>query len=155
LRCTPIRTTTKTLKRFLADKLHAPGTERKLRKDLRIRVPILQKEIDIPFGFQNVRFNLISPVRFESANPDQSSLTACKYAVEGRSLFDNRDPNLGELQLVIVGKFRPKDRESVSRVRRVFKDDAVKLFKTSELPQLVDEIRRTGKEFEDNAKDAG
>jgi hypothetical protein len=58
------------------------------------------------------------------------------------------------LELVIVGKFRPKDRESVSRVRRVFKDYAVKLFKTSELPQLVDEFRRTGKESEDGSKDA-
>jgi hypothetical protein len=87
---TPIHTTTKTLKCFLADNLHAPVTERKLRKDLRIRVPILEKEIDIPFGFQNGRFNLISPIRFESANLDQNFLTACKYAVGSASRCRSR-----------------------------------------------------------------
>jgi hypothetical protein len=139
------RTSSKTLRRVLGEKLSVVGLEQKVRKDIRVSVPVLGKEVEIPFGFQNGRFNLISPVRFEATNPGQSLITACKYAVEGKSLYDNPDPNLGNLQLVVVGKFRPKDQESPMRVQRVFKDYGVKLYRTSEIPQLVDEIRQTGK----------
>jgi hypothetical protein len=141
-------TSTRTLRRFLAERFSTAGVEAKIRKEIRVRVPLLQKEVDIPFGFQNGRFNLINPVQFESTQPEQSVVTACKYAVEGRSLYENPDPKLGELQLVVVGKFRPKDQESPSRVQRVFQDYRVNLFRTSELPQLIEEIRTTGKDIE-------
>jgi hypothetical protein len=78
----------------------------------------------------------------------QSVITACKYAVEGRSLYESPDPQLGPLQLVLVGMFRPKDQESPARVNRVLQDHGVKLFRTSDLPRLLDEIRRTGKDFD-------
>jgi hypothetical protein len=143
------KSSTRTLRRYLAEKLSKPEIERKIRKDIRVRVPVLDKEVEIPFGFQNGRFNLINPVRFEAANPEQSVITACKYAVEGRSLYDSPHPQLGPLQLVIVGRFRPKDQESPVRVKRVFEENGVKLFRTSEMPQLVEEIRTTGKDIEE------
>jgi hypothetical protein len=145
------RTATKTFRRYLAEKLSTPSIERKIRKDIRITVLILQKVVEIPFGFQNGRFNLINPVKFESASPEQSVITACKYAVEGRSISENPDPQLGALQLVLVGKFRSKDKESPDRVKRVLEEYGVKLFRTSELPQLIDEIRTTGKDVRDSA----
>jgi hypothetical protein len=141
-------TSTRTLRGFLAEKFSTPGIEKKIRKDIKVTVPVLQKEVEIPFGFQDGRFNLINPVRFEATNPEQSVITACKYAVEGHSLYESPDPRLGPLQLVIVGKFRPKDQESPARVQRVFRDYRVKLFRTSDLPQLIDEIRTTGKDIE-------
>jgi hypothetical protein len=142
------RTSTRTFRQFLDKKLTSAGLEPKIRRGIKVTVPVLQKEVEIPFGFQNGRFNLINPVRFEAANPEQSVTTACKYAVEGRSLYENPDPELGELQLVVVGKFRPKDHDSPPRVKRVFQDYGVKLFRTSDLPQLIEEIRRTGKDIE-------
>ncbi len=112
-----------------ARNLTAAGLEQKiLAETSRSRSRVLQKQIEIPFGFQNGRLNLIHPVRFESANPEQSLITACKYAVEGQSLYENPHAQYGEMQLFIVGKFRPKDEESLSRVRRVFQDYNVKLY---------------------------
>ncbi len=105
-------------------------------------------DVEIPFGFQNGRFNLINPVRFEATNPQQGIITACKYAVEGLSLYENPDPELGKMQLVVVGKFRPNDHDSPTRVKRVFQDYGVKLYRTSEIPQLIEEIRRTGKDID-------
>ncbi len=141
------RTSSKSLRRYVSDKLSAAGLERKIRENIRVRVPIFDKEIEIPFGFQNGCFNLINPVPFEAANPEQSVLTACKYAVEGRSLYQQADPKLGKLQLVVVGKFRRMDPESPNRVERVLKDSYVKLYRMSQLPQLIDEIRQTGKDI--------
>jgi hypothetical protein len=142
------RTSSRTLRRVVGEKLTGAGLERKIRKDIKVSVPVLQKEVEIPFGFQNGRFNLISPVRFEATNPEQSLITACKYAVEGWSLYETPDARLGDLQLVIVGKFRAKDQDSPARVKRIFQEYRVKLFRTSELPQLIDEIRTTGKDID-------
>jgi hypothetical protein len=145
-------TSTKTLRRLLGEKLTSAGLDRKIRRDIKVAVPVLEKEVEIPFGFQNGRFNLINPVRFEAANPEQSVITACKYAVEGRSLYEHPDPQLGQLQLVVVGKFRSRDRESPSKVERILREYAVKLYRTADLPQLLDEIRRTGKDINEPVK---
>jgi hypothetical protein len=142
------RSSPTTLRRYIGEKLSTAGLERKIRHDIAVTVPVLQKQIEIPFGFQNGRFNLINPVRFEAADPDRSLITACKYAVEGRSLHEHPDPQLGPLQLVVVGKFRSKDQESPKRVKRVFQEYEVKLFRMSEIPQLIQEIRETGKDLE-------
>ena len=120
--------------------------------DVRVAVPVLQREVEIPFGYQNGRFNLINPVRFGAQNPEQSVVTACKYAVEGRSIYDTSDPMWGDMQLVIVGQFRAKDQDTPGRVRRVFDDHGVKLFKMDDLPTLIDEIRRTGKDIDGQRK---
>jgi hypothetical protein len=135
----------KHLRTYLAEKFTKAGLNEKIRRDIRVKVPVLEKEMEIPFGYQNGRFNLITPVRFEAANPESTVATACKYAIEGHELYEHPHPDLGDLQLVVFGKFRAADSESRQRVRRVFDEYAVKLFRTEELPQLIDEIRRTGK----------
>lgn len=136
------------LKKVLADKFSTAGLEKKLISKVKVDVPVLNKEVEMPFGFQNGRFNLINPVRFGTSDPDNAFRTACKYAVEGRSIYEHKDDDFGEMQLVIVGQFRPSDVESPAVVRRVFDDNAVKLFRFDEVPQLIDEIRRTGKEID-------
>lgn len=107
----------------------------------------------MPFGYQNGRFNLITPARFQAKDPDQSLRTACKLAVEGRSLYEHPNKKLGELQLVVVGQFKAKDDKSKSLVRRVLGESKVKLYSYQEVPKLIDEIRRTGKDLADKIAD--
>lgn len=142
------RTSTKGLRRQLEDTISKAGLERKVLHNIPIEVPINKKTLDVPIGFQNGRFNLINPVKFEAVNPEQAFATACKYAVEGRSLFEHRHPKFGDLQLVVVGKFRPKDKVSPVIVRKVLEDHAVKMYPFSKLPDLVDDIRRTAKNID-------
>lgn len=144
----PVRTTRgKSLKRFIGEKLSSAGLEKKIARDVKVTVPVFEKEVEFPYGYQNGRFNLINAVRFTSTNPDHSIVTACKYGVEGDSLYEQTDPTLGKLQLVIVGQFRPSDHESPQKVSRVFKKHNVVLYRADEMPKLVDEIRRTGKDL--------
>ena len=137
----------KSFRKFVGEKFTHAGLEKKILPDVRIQVPVLGREVEIPYGFQNGRFNLINPVRFGGRDPDQSFRTACKYAVEGRSLFEHADSKFGELQLVVIGQFRPKDEESSKLVRRVFKASNVKMYSSHELHKLIDEIRQTGKDI--------
>jgi hypothetical protein len=122
------------------------GLEKKIRTDLRVRVPSFERDVPIPFGYQNGRFNLIQPVRFQAPEPAYALNTACRYAVEGRSLYQHPDPKLGDLQLVVVGAFPSTQQESEAVVRKVLADNDVRLFPLSELDQLIAEIKETAEE---------
>jgi hypothetical protein len=139
--------------RYVGERLMKAGLRKKLKTHIEVVVPVFNKQVEVPYGFQNGRFNLIQPVRFEAANPDQSLTTACRYAVEGRSLFESQHPQLGPLKLVVVGKFRAKDTQTRADVRRVLTGSQVDLYGTSQLSDLIHEIRTTGKDFPDEADD--
>lgn len=136
----------KKLRKTVAEKFSAAGLQKKIVSDVRIEVPIRGREIEIPFGFQNGRFNLINPVQFTSGNPDRSFRTASPYAIEGKSIYDHPDPRRGEMQLVVLGQFRANDDKSRELVRHALHENHVKLYAMEELPDLIDEIRRTGKD---------
>jgi hypothetical protein len=140
------------LRRYLADRFSRANLEQKLKKDIRVTVPVLEREIEVPYGYQNGRLNLIQPARFRGADPKQALTTACKYAVEGRSLYEHPDPNLGELQLVVVGDFGTKPAESKAIVGRILVENAVRLFPANELDCLIEEIRQTAKDVANNGQ---
>lgn len=131
---------------FVGSQLCIPDLERKVIRNVKVQDPVRQKDVEIPFGFRNGRFNLINPVQFGAQDPGQSADRACVYAVEGRAFYEHPHPDLGELQLIVVGWFRPKDRETPARVARVFSEYNVRLYRSDQLPALVDEIRRTGQD---------
>jgi hypothetical protein len=137
------------LLKFVGDRLLRAGLDTKLARDVDVVVPVFGRPTTIPFGFQNGRFQLIQPARFEAENVEHSLNTACRYAVEGRSLYEHRHASLGDLQLVVVGKFRSQDEDTRNRVRNVLAESQVDLFALGELDRLIDEIRRTGKELPD------
>ena len=145
---------TPSLRHYLSQQFTSAGLTSKLRKDVKVKVPVLDRQIEIPFGFLNGRFNLIQPAGFRAAEPVQVETTACRYAVEGRSLYDHPDPQLGKLQLVVVGMFGPEESATKTRVRRILVDNKVRLFATSELSQLIEEIRETAKDLPTNAASA-
>ena len=139
------RTSQRSLRRIVQEKLFGAGLQDKLRTDIRIEVPLFKKEVEVPFGYQNGRFNLLTPVPFTAKDLDHSVNTACKYAVEGESLNETVHPELGPLQFCVIGHFNPKDRETSERVEAVLGKYNVKLYRTSRMTSLVEAIKRTGK----------
>ncbi len=137
------------LKQFLGRKFASAGLDPVIRREIPVKVPILEREIVVPYGFRNGRFNLIQPVGFESANPEHAKATACRYAIEGESLYKNPDPQLGELQLLLVGRFGSGQSESRSGVERILKEHHVRLYAATEVDRLVEEIRKTAKDLPD------
>jgi hypothetical protein len=137
----------RSLRRYVQDKLFRAGLQDKLQTDIRIQVPLFQKEVEVPFGYKNGHFNLLTPVPFTAKDPDHSVNTACKYAVEGESLNETAHPELGPLQFCVIGHFKTNDRETRERVEAVLGRYNVKLYTTSRITSLVDEIKRTGKDL--------
>lgn len=143
------RSSGKSLKKMIDERFRNAHLDRKIRRDVVIEVPAFKKPVEFPFGFKNGRFNLISAVSFKSDDVDQNVLMACKYAVEGRWLYDKPEPEeeLGRLQLVVVGQFQNSDHEAPQAVERVFREYKVKLYRDTDLHVLVDEIHRNGKDI--------
>ncbi|QEH31800.1 hypothetical protein OJF2_02650 [Aquisphaera giovannonii] len=136
-------------RRQLARKLGQAQLGRKLRRDIELEVPGLQKRIEVPFGYKNGRFNLIQPVSFRSDDPAQVVRTASVHAVEGIALYREPDPRLGDLQLVVVGNFASSRRDTRDRVGRILHQGAVQLYASSEVDDLIADIQAHGKELDD------
>jgi hypothetical protein len=143
----------KSFQRYVGDRLLKAGLQTKVRTNIEVTVPVFNRQVAVPYGYQNGRFNLIQPVRFQASSSDHAMNTACRYAVEGRSLWDTLHPDLGQLKLVVVGKFLSHHTQTKDDVRRVLKDGNVELFSTTELDRLIDEIRTTGKDISANPAD--
>jgi len=135
------------LRKFLGQKFTTAGLNQKIQKDIRVRVPIFESQIDIPYGFQNGRYNLIQVARFQAANPNDANVTACRYAVQGESLYQHPDPQLGQLQLILVGQFGSAQADSRSRVKRILEANHVRLYPATEVDRLVEEIKQTAKDI--------
>jgi hypothetical protein len=132
-------------RRLLAQKLKKPTLRKKVLTNVPVVVHVLARQIEVPYGFQNGRFNLIQPARFRGEGLDQAERTACKYAIEGRSLYDHRDRRLGNLKLIVVGEFGGQDGNKQTSVKRILNDNKVELYTETELDCLVDQIETTGK----------
>lgn len=116
-----------------------------IRRNVQVTVPAFHRQLTLPFGYQNGRFNLIKPATFQQARLPGAINRACRFAVEGRSLFEHPDETLGELRLVVVGEFATGQEEAREVVKGILDDNKVRLFTLAELPELLDEIRTTGK----------
>jgi hypothetical protein len=132
---------------YIGKRLLRAGLENKIRKDLSVRVPSFNRDVVIPYGYQNGRFQLGRPAKFEAVDADRIEYTACRYAIEGESLYENRDSRLGDLQLVVVGQFARKGGKSRSVVRKILDDHKVRLFAVDEVDALIHDIRTNAKEL--------
>ena len=121
------------------------SVSRFIRREIQVTVRAFHQQRTVPYGYQNGRFNLIQPASFQQDRPSATLNHACRYAVEGRSLFEHPDEVLGELQLVVVGEFPPGHAEARDVVKSILNENKVRLCTLAELPQLLDEIRSTGK----------
>jgi hypothetical protein len=136
------------LRRTLSEKFTRAAIDRKLRRNVPVVVPVFNERLEIPYAYQNGRCNLIQPVAFEATDPVHTMRSACRYAVEGRFLFENPDPDLGLLRLVVVGRFRSRDPQARQGVGRIFERDNVQLYQSGDVDRLVDDIKRTGRDIE-------
>lgn len=131
------------LKKMLEDRFSVPEVSKRLRRGVKVRIPVLDREEEIPYGYQNGRLNLIAPVVFPK-KPAALEDRAAKYAVEGKSLYDNPDTKLGELQMLVVGHFEPDAPDSIASAKRILDSHDVRLFQVSELSVLEKEIKKRG-----------
>ena len=132
------------LRETLKERFSAPELSKRIRRKIKVKIPIWDREEEIPYGYQNGRMNLITPVVFPKTKPALENHVA-KYAVEGESLYQHEGAELGPMQLLVVGQFDGDDQAAASLARRIFDQHKVRLFQRTELQKLSDEITKQGK----------
>ncbi len=131
----------KRIDRFLGERLNEAGVAQLVQKSVTVHFPFFDEPIRAPFGYQNGRFNLISPVSFKDDLSDVTS-KAGRRALEGKILFDHPDAGLGNLCLNVVGKFPDNFEDTVkAMIRNVLADNNVKFYDFSDLSQLIGDIK--------------
>ncbi|ELP33812.1 DUF3037 domain-containing protein [Rhodopirellula baltica] len=118
-----------------------------VRRNITVSVPILQREQEIPYAYQNGRLNLIAPLQFPKRTSSVED-KAARFAVEGKSLFDSPHPEYGELQMLIVGAFPETKKSDVETAQRILESHQVRLITSDNLGELGDEIREHGHPLE-------
>lgn len=119
------------------------GIEPMLKKDVRVTVPTIGREMTAPYGYQNGRFNLIEPERFDAPDSETIFSRAYRWAVEGQLLYESSHPEIGSLQLAVVGQFGEGSQTEAEGVRTIFAKHSVKLYTFDELPALFDDVRKS------------
>ncbi len=132
-----------TLTRTLEASFAAPEIEVRIRRYVKVRIPFLGRGEEIPYAYQNGRLDLIAPVTFPKS---QSGLVerAAKYALEGESVYEATDSQLGQMQMLVDGQFETTAFDGVETARRILEDHRVRLFAREEISALIDEIRTHG-----------
>jgi hypothetical protein len=141
----PLKYSAPPVEKALERTFREKGVDELIHRDVTVAVPAFHKSLTVPFGFQNGRFNLIQPVRFQQTTESRVIDSACRHAVEGRSLYDHPDEKLGDLKLIVVGSFAPESLEYRDIVSDILKENRVDLHSIDEIQGLVNEIRTTGK----------
>jgi hypothetical protein len=128
------------LRERLDNVLMEQSVKRFIRTKLEIDVPNLNEVRKFPYGFQNGRMNLIRAVDFNQQVNTSVRTAACRYGIEGLSLFNHRHPNLGELQMIAVADFTNALPETRDIVKNVFIESKVRLITPDQLDDLKQEI---------------
>jgi hypothetical protein len=124
-------------------RFETPEFAQKIRRQTRVRVPVLGEELVADYAFQNGRLNLIQAKEFTQQRPSDVMREAMKTAVDGHLLFKHPDPKAGAQQLVIVGEFGPATEQQQDKIKGMLADHEVMLYSADSLDQLVQRIRET------------
>lgn len=139
------RAVPKPVKKTLRQIFEKEGLQPRLEKDITVTVKAFHCELIVPFAFHNGRLNLIQPVPFHDAKPGGAIARACRYAVEGHSLYLHPDPQRGDLQLVVVAGVGAEIQDALPVIRDMMTENQVKFFTLDETESLIYEIKNTAK----------
>jgi len=124
----------------LGNLFRSAGVESRLRKDVTVSPPSLPRSVKVPFAYQNGRLNLIEPIQFEGQTAAAVFNRASVRAVEGEFLADYKDPELGNLSLVVVAKFGPEQEHERQTATTVFEKHHVPMYTFGALEPLIQDI---------------
>lgn len=111
-----------------------------LHRPLRVELPSIGMTLAADFGYKNGRFNVIEPVDFSTEESWFKAASA--RAVEGQALHTTDHPDLGPMNLVVVGRFAKETERHSGAVRQILADHYVKLYNFDRMEPLLTDIRK-------------
>lgn len=118
--------------------LQQRGVAEKVQRGVRVRLPLMDREVNFPYMFRNGRPNLIKAEAFEAEvkrNIDRASVLAVE-AVELRDAPEH-------YKLNVLASFKPGDNESSEHIRELLSKFEVSVHADQEVENLVRLIEET------------
>jgi hypothetical protein len=92
--------------------------------------------------------NLIRPIEFKHQFDTSVRTAACKFGMEGLTLYNHPDVNFGLLQMIVVADFGNAPSDAPEMVKNIFTESKVRLFTPDTLDTLRQEILTQAKLIE-------
>jgi hypothetical protein len=131
----------KAFRQELGREFENAGLANLVQRDVEVSAPLLPAKFEAPFAFQNGKLNLIAPRDFTGSSEKKIFDQVSVLAVQGGVLADYHDPKLGDLGLIVVGRFDESHKEDESRAHQVLQRQNVRLVTEATIPNLIEEIR--------------
>jgi len=122
------------------EKLHSDG---KAKLDLRVKVPVLDRSLNVPYAYQNGRLNLVIPQRFSPRGSASIPSPATQLALEG-DLVQRRGINQGQkTRLIVVSSFDDENNtDFMARINDLFSEYHIKNVVQDQVAEFVAEVKR-------------
>jgi hypothetical protein len=114
----------------------------KVRRSLKVELPIIGRQITYPYAFLNGKLNYIQPERF-SHTQSETLRKAEDIAMAGSLLFTHPDENGTERSLIVVSSFVNGSLAVLPAVEKLLGEYHVRLYTESRLDDLVAEIQHS------------
>jgi hypothetical protein len=119
--------------------LRVPGVKERIRFDEYVVVPVLGKQLDVPYTYVNGDVNLVKPVEFKG-KPDTVFREASELAIEGDLL--RKHPDDRPRRLIVLPAFRGQASKTADNVEALFDEYNVRVVGEDELDAFLYEVSR-------------
>lgn len=121
---------------------NAPRFKGKIRRNYSVRLPVLHRQISVPYAYRNGAVQLIK-VRHFSSREDTAIQAASELAVS-QDLFKKYDP---EHRLVVIAHFDDPEDKVAREVRDLFREFDVNSCLAQDIGSFVEEVAREARPF--------
>jgi hypothetical protein len=127
----------------LDEMMHSDRLKNLVQHDVKIRLPIMEKEIEVPYSYQNGRLNLIQKQNYTHESETPIFKSASQIAVQGHLLAKHEVEGKGRCQMLVVSSFGTHNSAVKSKVQQLLREHDVLLYDEDSLDELESIILRT------------
>ncbi len=119
-----------------------PRIADRVQFDQQVEVPVLGRDIHVPYAYRNGALNLVKPQKFPKAEGNAKE-TAMRLAIEGDLLFRYKAEDGTERKLIVVSVVTQNhDEERETWIRQILGEYNTRLVSQSQVDEFIQEVQR-------------
>jgi hypothetical protein len=123
--------------------MHSEHLKSLVQRNVKVRLPIIDQSIEVPYSYQNGRLNLIQKQNYTHESDTPIFKAASQIAVQGHLLAKHEVESKGRCQMVVVGSFGAHNSVIKSKVQQLLHEHDVVLYHEDTIDELESIILRT------------
>ena len=121
--------------------LRAPSLENRIQFNLQIEIPVLERQLRVPYAYQNGSLNLVKPQKF-SGTKDRVAEVAMRLAIEGDLLHHHKGEE-SKRQLIVIPSFGNNQSDTAQElIRNILGEYHTRTVLPADIDAFVQEVER-------------